>query len=361
VAASNQLKAEVWAVIEPLLAEVISKARLAESEQAREAAIAACQEADRKLKLLVDRHVEEAARRLKELRIRNEEEARPASNRADTARTTARAEFQQSREHKRIASRASLDNQWRPTEPPRIALKHPARRRSNRVRLWLLTFLLLLLAAVAGLNYYLSHRQPVGKTQAAEPTASAPLAPAPQATEAPTVSGEAGSAVADPPRQAAPRPVAAAKVGQLVVTSNIAGARISLDGRSEPNWFTPHTFKDVPAGALRVVVSKQGYTDYARFVTLQSGRTATLQANLAAPSGLITIVTTPPGAQVLINEKPYGPSPVSATLPLGRHSYKVLRSGLEPFESSFELKTNGHIITRKVDLSGDAALRQSGE
>jgi hypothetical protein len=151
--------------------------------------------------------------------------------------------------------------------------------------------------------------------------------------------------VAEPPlAPAAPR------TGQLLVTSNIPGARIKLDGRSDPRWVTPFAFRDLPAGSHLVEVTQAGYTPFTSTLRVEGGSTATLNADLRVPQGEIHIVTTPPGIEVLIDGKPHGPSPVRALLPLGAHTYRLIRPGSEPYESSFELKHDGHMITRRVDL-----------
>ena len=56
--------------------------------------------------------------------------------------------------------------------------------------------------------------------------------------------------------------VATPQVGQLLVAANVSGAKISVDGRSEPNWVTPYTISDLSVGSHQVVVSKEGYDNY---------------------------------------------------------------------------------------------------
>jgi serine/threonine-protein kinase len=147
----------------------------------------------------------------------------------------------------------------------------------------------------------------------------------------------------------------APKVGQLLVTSNIPGAMISIDGRSNPGWVTPHdAFRDVSAGTHQVVVSKEGYDDWQQSVTIEGGKTNSITAHLTAPTGEITIVTSPPGVEVLIDGKSYGPSPVRATLTAGAHKYTIPRAGAEPYEKTFTLKS-GAVKRTEVDLGGSAA------
>jgi hypothetical protein len=130
---------------------------------------------------------------------------------------------------------------------------------------------------------------------------------------------------------------------------------ISIDGRSNPGWVTPHdAFRDVSAGTHQVVVSKEGYDDWQQSVTIEGGKANSITAHLTAPRGEINIVTSPPGVEVFIDGKSYGPSPVRATLTAGEHKYTIPRAGAEPYEKSFTLKS-GAVLTRTVDLGGSAA------
>jgi len=100
-----------------------------------------------------------------------------------------------------------------------------------------------------------------------------------------------------------------------------------------------------------VVISKEGYDDYSQFVSLEGGKTITVNAQLVEAKGDVVIMTTPPGLEVSIDGKVMGPSPVRVTLPVGNHKYTVKRAGWEPFEGSFAAKS-GAVITVKVNMGG---------
>ena len=139
------------------------------------------------------------------------------------------------------------------------------------------------------------------------------------------------------------------KVGQLMVSTNIPGAKISLDGRSDPNWVTPYTIPDLAVGTYNVVISKDGYDDIQQSVTIEGGQTKTVTGNLSVPVGEVNIVTTPPGVEVLIDGKSYGLTPFHVTLRAGQHVAIVKRPGADPYETAFTLKS-GAIITKKLAL-----------
>jgi hypothetical protein len=92
-----------------------------------------------------------------------------------------------------------------------------------------------------------------------------------------------------------------------------------------------------------------GYDDFQQSVTIEGGQTNSVVANLSSPRGEINIVTNPSGVEVLIDGKSYGPSPVSASLAPGNHTYTVKPPGAAPYENTFTLKGR-QILTKKLTL-----------
>ena len=134
-----------------------------------------------------------------------------------------------------------------------------------------------------------------------------------------------------------------------MVSANVSGARISVDGQSDPSWLTPHTIADLPAGAHNVVISMDGYDNFQQSVTIEGGQTSNVVGSLSSPRAELDIVTEPAGVEVLIDGKSYGPSPVRATLAPGNHTYMVKWTGMAPYENTVTLKS-GQIITKRLTL-----------
>ncbi len=247
------------------------------------------------------------------------------------------------------------------TRPPVIHVIRPTPPRPQGIPqiAWVLGSLLVV-ALLGGVGYFILLRgqgqrvvQPVTSqvvTEATPPAVTAQQATTPaQPTEAKSAEIPPLAEVArtqEPQRTHAP---AAAKVGQLLVSANVAGAKISLDGRSDPSWVTPYTIARLPAGTYNVVISRDGYEDFQQSVTIEGGQTNSVVGNLSSPRGEINIETSPTGVEVLIDGKSYGPSPVRATLSAGDHTYTVKRPGAEPYEKTFTLKS-GAILTKKLNL-----------
>jgi serine/threonine-protein kinase len=235
---------------------------------------------------------------------------------------------------------------------------------------------LMFVAIMAGMTYIFVLRPKGQPVPAAVPATVAKVTPAqnpPAVTPVTSPATPATTAAVPPP---APEPKAAtpeevppkapvvsepehharttaAKVGQLMVSANVNGARISVDGRSDPSWLTPHTIPDLAAGTHNVVVAMDGYEDFQQSVTIEGGQTSNVAGTLSSPRAELNVVTKPPGIEVLIDGKSYGPSPVRATLAPGNHTYTVKPPGAAPYENTVALKSGG-IVTKTLTLAGAA-------
>ena len=99
----------------------------------------------------------------------------------------------------------------------------------------------------------------------------------------------------------------------------------------------------------RIVVSKQGYGDLHQTVTVEAGGTTSLNATLTIPQGEVDISTNPPGAEVLLDGKSYGPGPVRATVVSGQHTFLVRQAGREPVEGKVVVQDQA-VVQQSVDL-----------
>jgi hypothetical protein len=137
--------------------------------------------------------------------------------------------------------------------------------------------------------------------------------------------------------------------GQIAVMANVPGATISVDGNTDPDWTTPHMIKELSPGAHRVVVSKPGYSDLQQTVTVEAGKVTTFNATLTTPQGEIDIATNPPGAEVLVDGKSYGPSPVRAAVVAGQHTFLVKHAGRLPVEGKLAVQDQA-VVQRSINL-----------
>jgi serine/threonine-protein kinase len=191
---------------------------------------------------------------------------------------------------------------------------------------------------------------PSGQGPGAAPLRSA-SGGGPGAAPLPSASG-GGPGATSLPSASGQAPAAAPAMGKLLVTANVAGAKIWVDGNSEPGWVTPYSSTiNGSAGPHQVVISKDGYSNYQQLVTLEGGKTSRVDAQLSPATGEVLVITTPPGLEVLIDGKSVGPSPALVTVVVGSHKYTVKRAGWDPYEGTITV-SNGARVTVKVNMGG---------
>jgi general secretion pathway protein A len=139
--------------------------------------------------------------------------------------------------------------------------------------------------------------------------------------------------------------------GELIVQSSVRGARISINGRDDPKWVTPHMFSLV-GGTYIVSVAMQGYSGWSQRVHVDEGRDKWLVAELTSDeTGVLTVETDPTGMQVRIDGRPYGASRVVAVLPAGWHTCEVIPpAGFKPLAGRFHLAP-GEALTKRIQLT----------
>jgi len=92
--------------------------------------------------------------------------------------------------------------------------------------------------------------------------------------------------------QRVPPPPPVPKVGLLRVEANIPGAKISVDGRTDPSWMTPYTISDLATGSHDVVISMEGYDKYQQSVNVEGGQTSLVVGTLNPPK--VEVEPSPP-------------------------------------------------------------------
>jgi hypothetical protein len=124
------------------------------------------------------------------------------------------------------------------------------------------------------------------------------------------------------------------KVGSVDVESSPSGAKVYLD--SDYVGTTPYTIEDVTLGSHKITVSKTGYVDYIKWVTVKVDSTSSVSANLdavaaSATTNVPTVATTKTPLKVTTVKVPTSwptpattQTPLDATLVLGAIALGVL-------------------------------------
>ncbi len=122
--------------------------------------------------------------------------------------------------------------------------------------------------------------------------------------------------------------------GTLSLSSTPSGAQVLLNGRVV--GATPLSLELLP-GTYNLELRRSGYEPLRTTVTIQAGQVTRLNLALVAtppPTGVLSVDSTPRGAQVLVNGRQVGTTPLDLTLNPGRYTLELRRSGYSPFRTT---------------------------
>ena len=113
------------------------------------------------------------------------------------------------------------------------------------------------------------------------------------------------------------------------------GAKVEIDGWSEPNWVTPFTASHLAAGRHTIVFTKAGYLQQTRSVESVAAKSIDVSAELTPAVSTIVVTSNPQGANVWIDGKDSGmTTPAQVTVEKGFHKVTVRKTGFK--EASIE-------------------------
>ncbi len=216
--------------------------------------------------------------------------------------------------------------------------------------------ILVLGSAMGGYAYHrtqLKMRQLAEQTKAKEaqqiveqhqPIAIAIPDPTPEATPAHTETIAPDTTVkffparknAQPGPQKLPTPVKATsspnqvfvQQSELKLVSQPDGAKVEIDGWSEPNWVTPFTASHLAAGNHTLVFTKAGYLPVTRTVESQTGKSVDVSTELPPAVSTLVVTSNPQGANVWVDGKDSGmTTPAQLTVEKGQHRVTVKKAG----------------------------------
>jgi predicted Ser/Thr protein kinase len=117
---------------------------------------------------------------------------------------------------------------------------------------------------------------------------------------------------------------------ELKLLSHPEGAKVEIDGWSEPNWVTPFTASHLAAGNHTLVFTKAGYLPQSRMVESQSGKSIDVSAELTPAVSTLVVTSNPQGANVWIDGKDSGMvTPAQITVEKGAHRVTVKKAGFK--------------------------------
>lgn len=151
---------------------------------------------------------------------------------------------------------------------------------------------------------------------------------------------------------------------EVSVTSDPTGAMVYVDDKSKGAMgATPLNFKLLP-GTYTLIAESNGYEPARKKLDLQKGADTQIDIDLVptAQIGQVTLMITERDADILIDNRKIGKSPLQEPLRLkqGKHDLLVTKSGFGNFSQAVEVAA-GKAQTVKVELVSGAEGTESGD
>ena len=126
-----------------------------------------------------------------------------------------------------------------------------------------------------------------------------------------------------------PAPAAdAAGTGTVHVTSTPLGAAVTIDGSGA--YVTPFDSPPLKAGPHAFSVSKLGWSTVQRKLDVVGGKATNLEVSLAVSGAVVELQSDPPGAAILVDEKPTNKfTPARLAIPQGEHKIRLRMEGFK--------------------------------
>ena len=137
----------------------------------------------------------------------------------------------------------------------------------------------------------------------------------------------------------------------LVVTSTPPGATVGLDGATK--GITPLTVAGLKPRNYALVVSLKGYATISRTVDLSDATQSTQDFSLVKAFGKLSITSDPTGAQVVMDGKPYGVTPLKInSFPVGNYALTLKLDGSKDITDVLSVKQGTALAKQyKFDLA----------
>lgn len=114
---------------------------------------------------------------------------------------------------------------------------------------------------------------------------------------------------------------------RLMVETAPSGAVITLDGAVIGK--TPQDLSAIASGKHAIELALPGYSPFRNEFSLKAGEQRTIKTTLAPLPGKLTVLSTPPGARIYLNDQYKAETPLSADVPAGRYTIRAEARGFD--------------------------------
>ncbi|HEY6248965.1 MAG TPA: PEGA domain-containing protein, partial [Candidatus Angelobacter sp.] len=148
--------------------------------------------------------------------------------------------------------------------------------------------------------------------------------------------------------------------GELRFDSQPRGAKVQVDGWTEPTWITPFQASNLSAGTHTVVFSKAGYLPETRTVDVTVGKSLPFAVQMKPAISKLVVNSTPQGANIEVDGKDTGMiTPAEIVLEKGDHTVLLRKPGFKDVSSTETLAEGQTWDLSPVLLQPTTEMRQS--
>jgi hypothetical protein len=146
--------------------------------------------------------------------------------------------------------------------------------------------------------------------------------------------------------------------GTIKIVSSVPEAEVFIDGAAVGK--VPQE-KRIAVGEHPVMVRLPGFKPFEQKVLVQAGQVITVSADLKAV-GRLRILSTPPGASVLINGLPVGKTPFDEEIEVGDSIVRLEYPGFQAFEQTMSIEGGKtQTVSRELALAGKSESELANE
>lgn len=114
---------------------------------------------------------------------------------------------------------------------------------------------------------------------------------------------------------------------RLMVETAPTGAVVTLDGAVIGK--TPQDLSAIASGKHMIELVLPGYSPFKKELNVQAGEQHTIKTTLAPLPGKLTVLSTPPGARIYLNDQYKAETPFSANVPAGQYTIRAESRGFD--------------------------------
>ncbi|MFH1477516.1 MAG: PEGA domain-containing protein [Verrucomicrobiota bacterium] len=124
---------------------------------------------------------------------------------------------------------------------------------------------------------------------------------------------------------------------RIMVETVPTGAVITLDGATIGT--TPQYLPAIASGKHTIELALPGYSPFQKEFSVQAGDQHAIKTTLAPLPGKLTVLSTPPGARIYLNDQYKAETPLAVDIPAGQYVVRAEARGFDP-----QIRTNTVVI-----------------